>query len=238
MAAPADQHASAPEASQSNADNGPGKFALGVKLSSLGLGAEAAVFVTEHSNFRAGFNVLGFSHTFTKDGIPYHAHLNLKTFEAQCDIFPWAGSFHISPGVLIYALDPIKANAFVAPDKSFTVGGMRFYSDSANPTTAQGTINFNRAAPMITVGWGNLISRKEGSRFSVPFEVGIAFQGSPKTSLGFGGNVCEAAQSNCSPAVANAAVQNNIASEEKKINNSLSFLKVYPIISSGFAIRF
>ena len=43
---------------------------------------------------------------------------------------------------------------------------------------------------MITVGWGNLISRREGARFSVPFEIGIAFQGSPKTSLAFGGSVC------------------------------------------------
>jgi hypothetical protein len=83
-----------------------------------------------------------------------------------------------------------------------------------------------------------LISRKEGSRFSFPFEIGIAIQGSPKTSLGFGGNVCTSPGMNCTSAATNPEVQRNIASEENRINNNVSFLKVYPIISSGFAVRF
>jgi hypothetical protein len=88
------------------------------------------------------------------------------------------------------------------------------------------------------VGWGNLISRKEGSRFSFPFEIGIAIQGNPKTSLAFAGNVCAAPGTFCSSAITDAAVQSNIASEENKINNNLSALKVYPIISGGFGFRF
>jgi hypothetical protein len=220
------------------AEKGSSHFGVGVKLSSLGLGVERAVLVSERSNLRAGFNVLGFSHTFTKDGISYDGHLNFKTFEAHYDFFPWAGRFHVSPGVLIYAADPIKANAFIPGNHTFTLGGVRFYSDPSNPATAQGRINFNRAAPTITVGWGNLISRKEGSRFSFPFEIGIAIQGNPKTSLAFGGNVCAAPGTFCSSAITDAAVQSNIASEENKINNNLSALKVYPIISGGFGFRF
>lgn len=235
------QEDQAPPAAQKNlpnAENGPGHFGMGVKLSSLGLGLEAAVRVSERSNLRAAFNVLGFSHTFTKDGIAYNGHLNFKTFEAHYDFFPWAGGFHVSPGLLVYTADPIKANASVPGDKSFTLGGVTFYSDGSSPTTAQGRIIFNRAAPIITVGWGNLISRKQGSRFSFPFEIGIAFQGSPNTTLAFGGNVCTSPGVNCTSAQSNPEVQRNILSEQRKINNSLSFLKVYPIISSGFGVRF
>jgi hypothetical protein len=215
-----------------------GRFGAGIKVSSLGLGAEAAVLLSHRSNLRAGFNVLGWSHTFTKDGIPYNGHLNFKTFEAHYDFFPLAGNFHVSPGILIYVADPIKASAFVEGDRSFTLGGVRFYSDPSSPATASGKIRFNRAAPTITVGWGNLISRKEGSRFSFPFEIGIAIQGSPKTSLAFGGNVCTSPGMNCASAATNPELQRNLASEENKINGNVSFLKVYPIISSGFAVRF
>jgi hypothetical protein len=226
------------EKNQRSAENGRGHFGIGVKVSSLGLGLEAALRVSERSNLRAGFNVLGFSHTFTKDGIAYNGHLNFKTFEAHYDFFPWAGGFHVSPGLLVYTADPIKANASVPGDKSFTLGGVTFYSDPSSPATAQGRITFNRAAPTITVGWGNLISRKEGSRFIFPFEIGIAFQGNPDTTLAFGGNVCTSPGVNCSSAEENPEVQRNIVSEQRKINNSLSFLKVYPIISSGFGVRF
>ena len=236
--APENQAPPAVQKNQLRVENRPDHFGIGVKLSSLGLGVEAAVRVSVRSNLRAGFNVLGFSHTFTKDGIAYDGHLNFKTFEAHYDFFPWAGGFHLSPGLLVYTADPIKANASVPGDKSFSLGGVTFYSDRSSPTTAQGRITFNRAAPTVTVGWGNLISRKEGSRFSVPFEIGIAFQGSPNTTLAFGGNVCTSPGVNCSSAQANPEVQRNIVSEQRKINNSLSFLKVYPIISSGFAVRF
>lgn len=235
---PQDEQIPASEREQPGTTHATGHMGIGVSLSSLGLGVETAILASERSNVRVGFNVLGYSHRFTKDGVPYDGHLNLKTFAAHYDFFPRAGSFHISPGILIYVADPIKANAFVAPGQSFTLGGTRFYSDASNPTTAQGKITFNRAAPMITVGWGNLISRREGARFSVPFEIGIAFQGSPKTSLAFGGNVCASPGTDCSSAANNSAVLSNIASEENKINSNLSALKVYPIISSGFGFRF
>jgi hypothetical protein len=235
---PQDQAPPAAERRQLSGENDPGHFGVGVRLSSLGLGLEAAVRVSDRSNLRAGFNVLGLSHTFTKDGIAYHGHLNFKTFEAHYDFFPWGGGFHVSPGLLVYTADPIKANASVPGDKSFTLGGVTFYSDPSSPTTARGGIRFNRAAPTITVGWGNLISRREGSRFSFPFEIGIAFQGSPNTTLACGGNVCTSPGVNCTSERGNPEVQRNIVSEQRKINNNLSFFKFYPIISSGFGVRF
>jgi hypothetical protein len=65
---------------------------VGVKVSLLGLGAEAAVRATHRTNIHAGFNVLGYSHDFTKDGINYHGHLTFRTVETHFDVFPWAGS--------------------------------------------------------------------------------------------------------------------------------------------------
>src|SRR5215472_10629781 len=151
-----------------------GTLGVGVKVSTLGAGAEAAVRVTHRTNVRAGFNLIDYSRGFNKDGVAYNGRLSFKTLEAHYDIFPWAKSFHVSPGVLVYAGDPITATAAVPANQSFTLGGVNYFSDPTNPVTGSGKIDFHRAAPMISVGWGNLVSRQEGKHFSVPVELGVA----------------------------------------------------------------
>jgi hypothetical protein len=230
------QPSSQSSAPHANADLG--HLGAAVKVSLVGVGGEVAVSVTHHTNVRAGFNMISYSRGFDKDGISYAGKLNFKTFEAHYDIFPWAKSFHISPGVLVYAGDPITATSSVPGGQSFSLGGVTYYSDPSNPITGTGKIDFNRAAPMITFGWGNLVSRKEGAHFVVPFEMGVAFQGSPKASLALAGNVCDSTGVNCRNAGTDPTVQSNVISEQSKVNNSMSFFKAYPIISLGFGYKF
>jgi hypothetical protein len=68
--------------------------------------------------------------------------------------------------------------------------------------------------------------------------VGVAFQGSPQSSLALAGSVCDSTGFNCRPITSDPTVQANVVSEQGKINNSLSFYKVYPIISVGFGHKF
>jgi hypothetical protein len=215
-----------------------GEIGLGVKLSSLGAGAEAAVRVTSRTNIRAGFNMISYSRGFDKDGIAYAGQLDFKTFEAHYDIFPWAKSFHISPGLLVYAADPITATASVPGGQSFSLGGTDYYSDPADPIKGNGKIKFNRASPTLTFGWGNLVPRGEHKHFSIPVEFGVAFQGSPKASLGLTGTACDSTLTICHNAATDSTIQSNIVSEQNKVNNSMSFFKVYPIISVGFGYKF
>ncbi len=215
-----------------------GTFGVGVKVSLLGAGAEAAVRVSHRSNIRAGFNAIMYDRGFDKDGIAYKGQLDFKTFEAHYDFFPWAKSFHVSPGVLIYAADPITGTASVPGNQSFTLGGATYYSDPANPVSGHGKITFNRAAPMITVGWGNLVSRKEGKHFTVPFEIGVAFQGSPKANLALAGSVCNAPGGFCRSVTSDPTVQSNVVSEQNKVNSDMSFFKAYPIVSVGIGYKF
>lgn len=211
---------------------------FGVKAGLLGIGAETAVRVTHRTNLRAGFNVLGYSRTFNKDGVAYDGHLAFRTIEAHYDVFPWARSFHVSPGLLAYIGDPVKAHAALAGNQNFTLGGTTYYSDPAAPVFTSGKMDFNSVAPMVTVGWGNLVHR-DSKRFSVPFEIGVAFQGSPKTTLNMTGSVCDTPTGgNCRAIASDPTVQNNIVSEQAKINNSISAFKVYPIISAGFGYKF
>lgn len=219
-----------------------GNFGFGVKAGLLGVGAEVAARVTHRTNVRAGFNVMGYSRSFNKDGVDYNGHLSFRTIEAHYDFFPWAGSFHVSPGLLAFVGDPVSARAFVPGNSSFTLGGQQYFSDPSNPATAKGKLDFNQVAPVATIGWGNLINR-ESKRFSIPVELGIAFQGSPKTALNFSGSVCDLPSSsglpaNCRSVASDSTVQSHVISEQGKINHSLSPLKVWPIISVGFGYKF
>jgi hypothetical protein len=227
---------SAPSPAASSSQDS-GRVGIGVKASTLGGGAEVAFRVTHRSNVRAGFNIVSYSRGFSKDGISYNGQLSFKTIEAHYDFFPFAGSFHVSPGVLAYIGDPIAGNASVPGGQSLTLGGTTFVSDTSMPVTGMGKIDFNQAAPVVTVGWGNLVPRSS-KRFSIPFEVGVAFQGSPQTTLNLSGNVCDSSGVNCRSVASDGFVQSQIQSEQRKINNSLSLFKVYPIISVGFGYKF
>jgi len=102
--------AATPAASAPSDDGGP--FDVGVKVSTLGVGGEVAVRVTHRTNVRAGFHAISYSRFFNKDGIAYAGPLSFNPFEAHHDIYPWAKSFPVSPGVLAYAGDPITARAY------------------------------------------------------------------------------------------------------------------------------
>lgn len=223
---------------RSSGDEDAGRVGAAVKVSTLGGGAEVAVRVTHRTNVRAGFNVITYSRGFNKDGIAYNGQLDFKTFEAHYDVFPWAKSFHVSGGVLVYAADPVTATALVPGNQSFTLGGITYFSDPARPVTGNGKIVFNRAAPTVTFGFGNLVPRRKSKHFSIPVELGVAFQGSPKATLGLAGNVCDSPGVNCRSVASDPAVQGQIVSEQNKLNNSMSFFKVYPIISVGVGYKF
>ena len=140
-------------------------------------------------------------------------------------------------GVLAYVADPITATAGVPAGQSFSLGGKTYYSSNiSTPVGGHGKIDFNRAAPTATFGWGNLLPRS-GRHWAIPFEMGVAFQGSPKATLALTGNACDAPGVNCR-SVTDPTIQNQIISEQTKINNSMSFFKVYPIISVGFGYNF
>jgi len=231
-----------PEAKPSASAEGGGRIGVGVKVSMLGAGIEVATRVTHRTNIRAGFNMITYGRTFNKDGTAYDGQLQFKSVEAHYDIFPFAGGFRISPGVLAYIGDPITATAAVPGGQSFTLGGVQYYSDPTTPVMGTGKIDFNRAAPTITLGWGNLVPRKRSKHFSVPVEIGVAFQGSPKATLNLAGDVCTVAgtpPTNCGSIASNfGGIQTNVLAEQTKLNNSMSLFKEYPIISIGFGYKF
>lgn len=209
----------------------------GVRLSSLGLGGEAAVALTPRSNLRGGFSAFGYSRGFSKDGISYAAQLSLRSVEAHYDWYPFAGRFHLSPGLMVYDGNKATATASVPGGQTFTLGGTEYLSQPSGSIGGNGKVEFNKVAPTFLVGFGNLVPR-HGWRFSVNFEAGVVFHGSPQATLGLTGTVCAPTGLNCRNAATDPTVQSSIVDEQRKLDSDMSAFKVYPVISLGFSYRF
>jgi hypothetical protein len=215
---------------------GSRRVGVGVKLSLLGIGGEAAVALTKRINVRGGGNFFNYSRGFSKDGINYAAQLDFRSAEAHLDFFPFAGSFHLSPGMLFYNDNHIAATATVGAGQSFTLGGASYSSSGANPVTGTASLGFNKVAPSFLIGFGNLIPRNR-RRFSLSTEFGVAYTGAPKASLALQGTACSSFGP-CVNAATDPTVQSNVQSEVAKVNHDVSVVKIYPIASVGFAVNF
>lgn len=214
-------------------------FALGVKVGLLGVGVDAATPLNHRLNLSAGTNFFSYSDSLTSDGIPYNANLRFRTAEAGLDWFPFAGGFHISPGALLYNGNQITANANVPGGNSFTLNNQQYTSSASNPVTGNGGITFNKAAPKITVGFGNMIPRS-GRHFSFPVELGFAYVGDPKVNLTLAGTACYnyQGQNYCDNVATDSMIQSNLAAQRQKIANDVSPARFYPIFSVGPAFSF
>jgi hypothetical protein len=219
------------------------RFGAGVKLSTLGIGIEAATGVTRQSNVRGGANFFDYNRGFTQDGIHYGAQLRLRSVEAHYDWFLGHG-FHVSPGLLIHNGNRVEGSATVPGGSSFTLGSRSYTSSPANPVAGTAEIDFskNKANPMLTAGVGNLL-RRSGRRLSIGFEGGVVFESAPNATLNLSGSTCLGLV--CQNIASNSQIQSDIQSEQNKINNGTppfdtvqKVLKYYPVISIGVGYRF
>ena len=215
----------------------PSRIAVGVKVSLLGAGIEVATPITYHTNLRFGFNAFSYGRGFTNDGINYNANLNFRSAETHFDWFPFAGGFHLSPGVMVYNGNRISAGATVAGGDQFTLNNVSYISSAATPVSGTGKIEFNTVAPTFLLGWGNLLPRSH-RHFSVPFELGVVVEGSPKSTLNLTGIACDTTVANCRDVATDPNIQNNVLGQQTKLNNNMSFFKAYPVMSLGFGYKF
>jgi hypothetical protein len=179
--APPAQQLQTPPAAKPNAFESAGKIGIGVKVSSLGMGFEVAVPVMSRANIRAGFNMFEYDRTLSQDGVSYQGKLNFRSSEAYFDWFPFGGSFHLSPGMLLYNGNKITANTSVPANQTFSFNGQDYASDANDPLTGDAKLDFKRLDPAFLVGWGNLAPRGR-KHWSIPVELGAVYQNVPRVA--------------------------------------------------------
>jgi hypothetical protein len=213
----------------------PSRVGIGLKVSTLGVGIEAAVPLFAKANLRGGANYFKYNRAMTNDGIHYTGQLQFRSAEAHFDWFP-IGGFHVSPGVLFYNGNQLTANAAVPGGQNFTLSGTQYQSDLAMPVGGTGKLDFVKVSPTIMVGFGSLIPRS-GRHFSFLAEVGGAYQGSARVALNLTGMVCDTSGLFCIP-TSDPTVQANIQAQQRKIQNDINPYRFYPVISMGVGFNF
>lgn len=210
----------------------------GVSVSTLGIGAQIATPLAKRVNLRVQGHYFPYSLQYTDDGITFNGNLKLRDAIASVDWYPFKGSFHLSPGVKFYGGFHATGGAVVPAGQSFTLNDTDYTSSAANPIHGTGSVTTGNRAPVFTLGWGNLVSRKEHKGFSVPFEVGFAYQGAPKVNFGLAGVACDS-QNNCGDVSTDPTMQANVAAAQKTANDDLGkYFRFYPVISIGFGYKF
>ncbi len=241
------QNSDQPAPPQSKAEKGesPAPFsrlALSGGVGANGINMQVAVEANRYINIRGIGNYFTYSLTKTVNGTNDTGTLNFATGGVSVDLYPFPNhGWRLSPGVLFYNQNAVTATLNVAGGDSFTMNSTKFWSSTTSPVSGSGGIFLNKTNPAFTMttGWGNLISRR-GGHFSVPFEIGAAFVGSPTVKLNFlNGIVCaDQAQTECSSVTSYPAFTSDVNAQIAIYNNDLNVLKVYPIMSIGIGYNF
>jgi hypothetical protein len=231
---------------QASTSEGP-RVGIGVRFSTLGLGGEVAVRLANRVNVRAGGSALSISHSVKINGIEYAGQARFRSAEAHLDFF-LVGSFHVSPGLLIYNGNNANVNISIPGAQSFTIGGTTY--ESGDATSANGpiagnlTVKFKRVAPEILIGTGNLVPRGLRRHWSINSDFGFDYEGSPQIGFGLAGSACLPPSSTglaCANAATDPIVQANIKAQQAKYNHNASakfYYSLWPVFSTGFSYSF
>lgn len=213
------------------------RFAATFKVSSLGLGVEAATAVTARSNFRAGFSALNHKRREIDDGIIYDASLRLRNVQVSYDQYLFSG-FHVGPGFLLYNGNRVDAATSVPAGQAFSLGGFQYFSNVSDPVSGTADVKLGRkAAPLVLLGFGNPLPRST-RRLGFNVDVGVVFQGEPRSRLNIQGTACAvSATAGCLNA-ADPTVQSHLRAEERELDDDLQSLRYYPLLSFGLSWKF
>jgi hypothetical protein len=190
---------------------------LSVGVSTLGLGVQVSTPLIPGSlDLALGINRYSYSHsgTYTSGGsnIPYHGNLRLQTIPVLLNYYPFHGVFRVTGGVMF------NQNQFTLNAS----GGSGNYTINNHPYTAQqvgtftGKVAWKRVAPYLGLGWGSKAARKPG--FSMGFDLGVLFTGSPQVTL------------SASNPQNNATLASDVAAAQATANQKASSYKLWPVI--------
>jgi hypothetical protein len=189
---------------------------IDVHASTLGYGAGIAIPLSENFAARLSLSKANFTFNTTSDQIKYDATLKLESIAALADWHPFSGVTHLTAG-LIYNNNSFDMTAIPTSGSVYTIEGNPYTLTSLNANIA-----FNKIAPYLGFGWSGRASK---TGFSFKSDIGIMFQGSPKSTLSATG-----------PGASAAAA--DLAAAQAKLDKDMENFKLYPVISFGLAYAF
>jgi hypothetical protein len=193
----------------------------------LGAGLELSKAVTPQINARLGGSLFEYKMDDTYSGIDYNAKLKLRNVTAAGDFYPWKKSgFHVSLGVA-YNGNQVSGSA-ESMSGTFNINGVNYTANDVGNVKAK--ISYpSPVAPFVGIGWGNPVALKK--RLSFYVKAGVLITGSPTAEF-------TASPNPTLPQATQDQIIQDIEAEERQLQNALSDLPVYPVVSIGFSYQF
>jgi hypothetical protein len=210
--------------------------AVAVKVGTAGIGFDVATpLVPGRLNLRGGASFFSYNTTITTDNININGSLKFQNAEVVADFFPFGGWFRISGGGTVYNNTGLTASLAVPGGQSFSLGNDTYYSSPSDPIHGTGAFNFGgKTAGRVSIGTGNMLPKKGHFRFES--EIGVQFFSSPTVLYNIGGTGCQnyngVIYTNCGP-----VQQSDVLAEQNKLQNDLTDLKYFPIVSFGLSYK-
>ena len=200
-----------------------GAAGVGVRAGTTGVGGDIGWGIAPTLSARVGYSGLKFDTEVSTTDVNYNSRVKLSNPSGLLDWSP-LGPFRITAGI-VGANNKLNVTG-VPTNGTFTINGATYQaSDVGN---LSGTVKpANRVAPYLGFGYGNVA----GAGVNFYFDIGVMFQGSPKSTL----------TANCGPTLNAgqcAQLQTNVAAEQQMLDDKLSKYKYYPVASIGISIGF
>jgi hypothetical protein len=194
------------------------------EIGSTGVGVHVSYPILSSLNVRAGLNNFNFSYSNNTNDVSYDLKFKLNTADVLLDYFPFEGQFHITAG---FANNGNKVDVHAQPkaNGTYVLNGTTYSTSQVGQL--DGVVEFNKTTPYLGVGWGNT-SKDAG--FGFTSDLGVLFQGRPKTSLNYTG--CKALTVVCTQ------LATDIAAEHAAFDDNISGFKAYPVLRLGVNYRF
>ena len=195
-------------------------------VGTTGVGAHATFPISPSVNARLGLGYLGYNYKGSTRDMQYDLDLKANTYDALIDWYPEKGSsFRITGGV---AYNGNRINVHARPNAAgaYSIQGNQYNAASVGNVT--GKVDFNKVAPYLGIGWGRNLKDEKGWSFST--DLGVLFQGSPKTSLSANG--CTAGAAVCNQ------FANDVARENEALAREVRKFRVYPVLRIGVSYKF
>lgn len=193
---------------------------VGLKVGTLGLGADLTLELTQEVNARLGVNYLDYDYDGEESDVDYEFEMDLFSLSALLDWHPGGGTFRFSGGVFYNGNDISGDGTVKEPTE---IGDIEFTPTQIGTLTA--AVDFNEFAPYIGLGWGN--AAKDNGSVSFSCDFGVLFQGKPELDLSSNGTLSS-----------NPIFLNELAKEEADVQDELDWFQFYPVITLGINILF
>lgn len=199
----------------------PADTSIGARAGTLGVGGEISYAVSQSLALRLGSDAYSRTGTANREGIEYDYTAKLRTASLLADWFPLANNFRISLGIM-YNGNKVTGTG-VPTGGTIIIDGTPYTPSQVGTLDAQ--VTFKKTAPYFGIGYGRPIA----SGLSFLFDLGVMFQGKPKTTLTAN---CTATTPNC------AQLQSDVAAEQAALDDSLKNFKYYPVLTLGLGYTF